>query len=66
MRRQCIYAALFLGERDLLLWLRWNWARGITRNLPGVLIVELDLPHDGGVVPVTEDDERQAVVDVSP
>lgn len=36
------------------------------KRIPGVFVIELDLPHDGGVVPVTEDNERQAVVDVSP
>ena len=35
-------------------------------KVPGVFIIELDLPHDRGVVPVTEDNKRQAVIDVSP
>lgn len=34
--------------------------------IPGVFVVELDLPHDRSVVPVAEDNERQTVVDVSP
>lgn len=35
-------------------------------SVPGVLIIELDFSHDWCVVPVTEDDERQAIIDVSP
>ncbi len=35
-------------------------------SVPGVLIIELHFSHDWCVVPVTEDDERQAVIYVSP
>ena len=33
--------------------------------MPGVLIVKLDLLHDGNVVPLCDDDQRQALVDVA-
>lgn len=34
--------------------------------LPGVLVVEFDLPHDRGVVPVAEDDEGESIVHIPP
>lgn len=35
-------------------------------TVPGVFIIELDLPHNWGVVPVAENNKWQAVVNVSP
>lgn len=60
------YESVKLGGKSHILDVYCSNNKVKETTIPGVLVIEFDLPHDRGVIPVTEDYKWQSIVNIPP